>query len=73
MTETTTPDHAAAFDFGNQLGRSAPPAEFFQARRAPAVGPRAMPAGVGIVFAAILGLLLWLLIMLATASLVSAL
>jgi hypothetical protein len=32
-----------------------------------------MPAGGGIVFAAILGLLLWLLIMLATASLVSAL
>jgi len=32
-----------------------------------------MPAGVGIVFAAILGLLLWLLIMLAAASLVSAL
>ena len=63
MTETMNLDHAAAFDLRDQLGGGALPAEFADGAR----------AGRGIVLGAILGLLLWLLIILATASLVSAL
>jgi hypothetical protein len=63
MTETMNLDHAAAFDLRDQLGGGALPAEF----------PHGAHAGRGIVLGAILGLLLWLLIILATASLVSEL
>lgn len=63
MTETMTLDNAAASDLRDQLGGGALPVEF-------AAGAR---SGRGIVLGAILGLLLWLLIILATASLVSAL
>jgi hypothetical protein len=63
MTATMNLDHAAAFDLRDQLGGGALPTEFADGAR----------AGRGIVLGAILGLLLWLLIILATASLASAL
>ena len=55
------------------LGGVALPAEFVQARRRPANGLRATPPGSGILLAAILGLLLWLLIALTAVSVVRAL
>ena len=57
----------------DQLGGGDLPAEFVQARQGPAGRSRAMPPGGGILLAAILGLLLWLLIVLAAVSVVSAL
>jgi hypothetical protein len=63
MRETMTLDNVAASDLRDQLAGGARPVEFADGAR----------AGRGIVLGAILGILLWLLIILATASFVSAL
>jgi len=49
------------------------PAELGRARRGRANGPRAIPAGGGILLGMLIGLLLWLPIILATVALVRAL